>query len=261
MIWKMKLNKLVSILTLAGALVLPRLAFGADSLTAAFEKGNVYYSKGNYQGALNAYKALLNEGYESAPLYYNIGNAYYKLGEIPSALLYYEKAHKLAPGDDDINFNIRFTNLKTTDKIDEVPEFFLANWWKKIILSVSISTLSVFSVLFVLLASAALIFYFFAQSVTLKKTSFYISVTVFTFGLLTLFISGRQSAYFNGHKQAIIFTSSASVKNGPVSSSGTLFVLHEGTKLNVLDSNNGWLKIRLANGNEGWIKAADVQEI
>jgi len=95
----------------------------------------------------------------------------------------------------------------------------------------------------------------------LKKASFYTSLLLFFLFALTFFIAGEQTAYFEGHRQAIVFTSSVSVKNSPANSSNALFVIHDGTKVNILETNNGWLKIALPNGNEGWIKAADAKEI
>jgi tetratricopeptide (TPR) repeat protein len=249
------------ILYLFIALVLPLLSFGNDQENALFAKGNADYAKAQYKEALATYQQILDNGYQSAGVYFNMGNASYKLDDIPSALLYYEKAHKLAPGDDDINFNLRFANLKSTDKVDEVPEFFLSRWWKGFILSFSVSALSVWSIIFILLGSCILIIYFFTGSVSVKKTSFYGSFIFFLIGIATVFIAGSQLSYFNAHRQAIIFSGSVNIKSGPAEQSNTLFVLHDGTKVNVLDNSNGWMKIRLANGNEGWIKETDVKEI
>lgn len=255
----MKFSKLILLLFIG--CVLPILSFGTDDIQALFAKGNGYYAKAQYKEALNTYQQILDDGYQSAAIYFNMGNASYKTDDIPSALLYYEKAHKLAPGDEDINVNIRFANLKTTDKIDEAPEFFLANWWKAFILSFSVSTLSTLSILLVLLGSGVLIIYFFTNSVLVKKSSFYTSILLFFLGILTIFIAGMQISYFDGHRQAIIFSSSVVVKSGPLEKSNGIFVLHDGTKVNILDNSNGWLKIRLGNGNEGWIKTTDVKEI
>jgi tetratricopeptide (TPR) repeat protein len=242
-------------------LVLPFLSFANDNAHTLFEKGNAYYAKAQYKEALTDYDQVLNKGYQSAVLYFNMGNASYKSGDIPSALLYYEKAHKLAPGDEDINFNIRFANLKITDKIDELPEFFLSRWWKMFILSFSINTLSAASIIAVLLGSGFLILYFFTTSVSVKKSSFYVSVILFFLGVFSMFIAVSQTAYFDGHKQAIIFSSSVNVKNSPGEQASTLFLLHDGTKVNMLDKTNGWVKINLANGNEGWIRLVNVKEI
>jgi tetratricopeptide (TPR) repeat protein len=242
-------------------LVLPLFSFGNDDAHALFEKGNAYYAKAQYKEAAAAYQAIVDEGYQSAAVYFNMGNASYKTGDIPSALLYYEKAHKLAPGDDDINFNIRFANSKTTDKVDAVPEFFLNRWWQAVMLSFSINALSVMSIAFILLGSAILAGYFFANSVTLKKFSFYASLLFFFLFVLTFFIAGRQTSYFENHRQAIIFSNSVNVKNGPIERSNTVFVIHDGTKVNVLDTSNDWMKIGLPNGNVGWIKVSDAKEI
>ncbi|MDB5011226.1 MAG: Tetratricopeptide repeat protein [Mucilaginibacter sp.] len=258
---KMKFKSFKRIVYILIAIALPLLSFADDNVQALFQKGNNYYAKAQYKEALKAYQQIVNDGYKSAAVYFNMGNASYKNDDIPSALLYYEKAHKLAPGDEDINFNIRFANLKTTDKIDEAPELFLNRWWREFILSVSVKVLAVLSILFVLAGSAMLIVYFFTNSVFIKKASFYTSIILFFFGMVTLFVSSQQVNYFESHKQAIIFSGSVNVKSGPVEKAGTLFVLHDGTKVNVLDSNNDWIKIKLANGNEGWIKSADVKEI
>ena len=243
------------------AFVIPSICFGDDNMQALFASGNASYNKGQYKEALAVYQKVFDSGYESAALYFNMGNASYKTDDLPSALLYYGKAHKLSPGDEDINFNIRFVNQKTTDKIDESPEFFVAKWWRGFILALSANVLGWLSVLLVLLASGILILYFFTGSVTIKKASFYGAVILFVLGAFTIFTAGMQVSYFNGHKEAIIFNPSVTVKSGPVEKAGALFVIHDGTKVNVLDDSNGWLKIKLANGSEGWIKAGDAKEI
>jgi tetratricopeptide (TPR) repeat protein len=241
--------------------VIPVVCLGADNVQALFASGNTSYNKGQYKEALADYQKVLSEGYESAALYFNIGNASYKTGDIPSALLYYGKAHKLSPGDEDIDFNTRFVNLKTTDKVDETPEFFLTKCWKGFVLGVSANVLGWISISLVLLASGVLILYFFTASVTIKKSSFYGAVVLYILGAFAIFIGGMQVSYFNGRREAIIFNSSVTVKSGPVDKSGSLFVIHDGTKVNVLDDSSGWIKVKLANGSEGWIKATDAKEI
>ncbi len=242
-------------------LVLPLLSFGDDDAGALFTKGNAYYARAQYKEAVAAYQEILNNGYQSAAVYFNMGNASFKNGDIASSIWYYEKAHKLSPGDEDINANIRFANLKTTDKIDEVPEFFLARWWKAFMLSFSLNTFSVLSVILILLASGIFVSYLFSNSFAIKKYSFYLSVQFCLMGIMLIFIANRQLSYFSGHQQAIIFNGAVNVKSGPGDKLGTLFVIHDGTKVNVLDNTNGWLKIRLANGNEGWMKQADAKLI
>ncbi|HZY39586.1 MAG TPA: tetratricopeptide repeat protein [Mucilaginibacter sp.] len=245
-------------LTLA---MLPLLSIAGNGAGTLFSKGNALYAKGQYKEALAAYQQLVDEGYQSPGVYFNMGNASYKNDDLASAVLYYEKAHKLAPGDDDINYNLKYVNLKTTDKIEEVPEFFLTRWWHGLILSFSTQALAVWSIIFVLLGSAILVLYFFTGSTAVKKTSFYGFILFFFLGVLAIFMANRQLSYFEDHREAIVFRPSVNVKSGPVEQSNTLFVIHDGTKVNVLDNNNGWTKISLSNGNEGWIKQLDIREI
>ena len=256
----MKFNRLKHIAYLILVLLLPMFSFGNDQ-AALFANGNAAYAKGQFKMAIDDYLKIVDSGYQSAAVYFNLGNAYFKTGDVSSALLYYEKAHKLAPGDEDINANIQFANTKTTDKIEETPEFFVNRWWRSFTLAFSLNLLSVLSILLILLGSGALVAYFFANSPSIKRASFYSAMLLFILGVFTVFIGGVQSSYFSNNQQAIIFSNSVNVKSGPVEKSGTLFVLHDGTKVNILENSDDWIKIRLANGNEGWIKTPDVKKI
>jgi tetratricopeptide (TPR) repeat protein len=242
-------------------LTLPLLALGNDKVNALFTKGNDQYAKAKYKNAAQTYQSILADGYQSAVVYFNLGNAYYKQGEIPSALLYYEKAHKLAPGDDDINFNIQLANSKTTDKIDPTPDFFLNKWWEAIVLCCSISTLAVLSILLFLAGFGVFILYLFAPSVSIKKASFYSGIVLIALGLISVLMAGNQVHYFDSHHQAIVFNSSVTVKSEPGAAAKNLFVIHDGTKVEILESSNGWMRIKLSNGNQGWIMESDTKSI
>jgi tetratricopeptide (TPR) repeat protein len=261
MILKMKYSMLKRLFYLLIVTILPLLSFGNDDAGVLFKKANDLYAKSQYKEALSAYEQIIDGGYQSTAVYFNMGDASYKMGDIPSALLYYEKAHKLSPGDEDINFNLTYVNLKTIDKIDPAPDFFLYRWWQWVILGFSAKVLSVWSIIFFFLASGALILYFFTYAIGIKKVAFYSAVTLFFLGVVCIVIVNRQLSYFDGHKQAIVFSNSVNVKSGPVDKSSTLFVIHEGTKVDISSTSDGWLKVGLANGNEGWIKATDVKEI
>jgi tetratricopeptide (TPR) repeat protein len=242
-------------------ITLPLLSFGNNDVQALFDKGNQLYAKAQYPQALVVYQQVLKAGYQSAPLYFNMGNASYRNNDVASAILYYEKARKLAPGDEDINFNIRFANLRTADRVEEAPEFFLTRWWHNFILALSLDALAIISIGLMLLAGLTLIAYLFTQSVTFKKVSFYSAIIIFFFSLAAIFVANRQSNYFESHHQAIIFSGTVTVKSSPASSAKALFVLHEGTKVDVIGTNNNRLRIKLANGSEGWIGISDVKEI
>lgn len=258
----MKFNQIKLMFCFLAMMISPALVFAADSQQQQFENANKLYDKGRYKQAVEAYNQILGAGYQSAALYFNLGNAHYKDSELPEALLNYEKAHRLAPGDDDINFNIRLANSKTVDKIEDVPEFFLNKWWKGFILKYSADGLAITAIVMMFIGSALLIWYFFAASGGVKKFAFFSSLVFFFVAICVIVIAGSQVNYFENNKQAIVFTSSVDVKTSPAESVSTAFVLHDGTKVNVLGRNGGgWLKIKLANGNEGWIKTTDVREI
>jgi tetratricopeptide (TPR) repeat protein len=242
-------------------IALPSVCFANDYESALFAKANAYYAKEQYKEALKIYNRILNDGYHSAALYFNAGNASFKTGDVTTAIYDYEKAHKLAPGDDDIIFNIHFANLKTTDKVDEAPVFFLTSWWHKFMLSLSANALSLCSILLFMTASLCLIIYFFADAVAYKKVSFYLAVSLFFAGFFSLFVSVSQSSYFNNHREAIIFSNAVEIKSAPATQAKTVFLLHDGTKVGLLEENAGWVKIGMPNGNEGWLKATDVREI
>jgi tetratricopeptide (TPR) repeat protein len=257
---KTSYNSITRCICLLMLLCLPLFSWSND-YGAVYKEANKQYKKAQYQEAIKLYRQILDGGYQSEAVCFNLGNAYFKSGDIPSALLYYEKAHKLVPGDEDVNFNIYFANSKTIDKVEPAPEFFVTQWWHSIILFFSVGTLSVLSILSFIAGSGLLIIYLFISVVSVKKLSFYAGIVLLFSGLVFVFISNRQVHYFNDHHQAVIFSGSVNVRSGPGDQAGILFVLHDGTKVDILENNNGWIKVQLANGNEGWILQSDTKEI
>ncbi|TCD01021.1 tetratricopeptide repeat protein [Pedobacter psychroterrae] len=224
-------------------------------------EGNQQYAKGQFKDAVKTYGLLVDSGYRTASVYFNLGNAYYKLDELSSAIWYYEKAYKLTPGDEDIKVNLQFANLKITDKIEAVPEFFLAKWWRGFVMSVSLNTWAVSGILGLLSGFALLIVYLFVYVINIKKASFYAGISLVILGLFSLFMANSQSNYFERANQAIVFNGSVDVKSGPQASMKTLFVIHEGLKVNIKEKEGSWVKIELPNGNIGWIESVAVNEI
>lgn len=243
------------------ALVFPLLAVADDQAANLFRRGNTAYEKARYDDAVKIYQQLIDEGYAAAELYYNLGNAHYKLGEMPDAVLNYEKAQKLQPGDEDIQLNLQLANSRITDKFEAVPEFFLSKWWSGLVLYFSADTWSVISVSSIFLGSVLLIIYLFSLVLLVKKSAFYSGIVLIFFGLFSLMMSGLQQRHFEAHNAAIIFSGTVHVKAGPLAGEKTLLVIHEGTKVNIKARKNNWIRITLPNGNEGWISSSDVKEI
>jgi tetratricopeptide (TPR) repeat protein len=258
---KIKYNKPKRSFYLLLMLFLPLFSWADTAAEALFKKGNEQYAKAQYQQAAQTYQRVLKSGFTSAALYFNLGNAYYKTEDLPSAVLYYEKAHKLAPADQDININIQFCNLKLADKIEQQPEFFVSRWWHSLILIVSADQFAVLSVVLLLAGFILLIVYLFANLVAVKKASFYTGLGTIFIGLICIFLANQQVNYFETHHQAIIFSSSVTVKGSPNSNGKPLFVMHEGTKVAIVQQNGNWIEIELPNGNAGWITTQDVKDI
>jgi tetratricopeptide (TPR) repeat protein len=256
----MKLYKIKKQLLLLIVALLPVCSFSNTSDTA-FAQGNDLYAKRQYEAALKVYSNMISRGEESAALYYNAGNASFKTGDLPSALLYYEKAKRLEPDDADIVANIRFANARTTDKIEELPEFFLSRWWSGLITGWSLLSLSLLSLVFAFIAAGLLILYFFAHGQLVKRIAFYTSLLVFFFSLFTVFTGTSQIAYYSSNRQAIIFSNSVMVKAEPSEKGRSLFVIHEGTKVTLAGKSKNWTKVRLGNGTEGWMKQSDYKII
>lgn len=247
--------------TLLMMMVFPLFSLANNKVDALFKEGNAQYGKGKYETAINLYQHVLDSGYVSAAVYFNLGNANYKLGNMPDAILNFEKARKLAPGDEDINLNLQLANLKITDKIDAVPEFFLSKWWNSCLMLFPTSTLSVLTVVLFIAGFLALIGYLFTVQLFLKKASFYTGVLLIGLGLISMLMAGMQDSYFKNHQHAIVFAGTVHVKSGPSEGQKTLFMIHEGTKVSIQEQSPDWLRIELPNGNSGWIKSVDVKEI
>ncbi|MHA4896164.1 tetratricopeptide repeat protein [Pedobacter sp. PWIIR3] len=242
-------------------LLLPFVCAASENSAAIFNDANTAYTKGQYELALKRYQQLLDSGFNSKEVYYNLGNANYKLNNFAPAILNYEKAYKLAPGDEDIQMNLRLANLKITDKIEAVPEFFLKKWWIGFITSFSLQLWSALGVMFFLLGFALMIVYLFSLQLAVKRTSFYSGLTLILVGLICLGIASAQDNYFEQHKEAIVFNGVVNVKSAPNEKQKTLFIVHEGTKVRITDSRSEWVKIELPNGNVGWMEELALKKI
>lgn len=226
-----------------------------------FRQGNEFYRQKQYDKAVEAYKQLVNSGYEGTSLYYNLGNACYRQGEIGFAILYYEKALRLSPGDDDIRHNLTLTNLKTIDKVESLPEFFLFEWWEGLLALFSASGWIIVTYIFYLILIFSIGFYFYAKSRTQQKM---VLISGFA-GLILLILSStlllvKLNKELN-IKDGVVIENVISVKLSPDSESNDAFIIHEGIKVRFEDKVDDWVKIRLEDGKVGWIREEDARVI
>jgi len=226
-----------------------------------FNLANQHYMKQDYEKAIEIYEKLIATDHVSTEIYYNLGNAYYKTGNYASAILNYERALKLKPGDEDIEYNLRITNLNTIDKIEPVPKLFYEKWWEDFVNKGSVTNRSYTAAAFFWLALIVFGVYLFSEIVRVKKITFLTSGLLLLAGFFTLFLTWRQYDHLNDHRAAIIFSASSYVRSSPDDKSPNLFMLHAGTRIEIMDSLKGWKKIRIANGNVGWVREEDIEAI
>jgi tetratricopeptide (TPR) repeat protein len=228
---------------------------------AEIEKAKKAYMAGFYENSISIYEKIIAEGSASPDLYYNLGNAYFKTNELPSAILNYERALKYKPGDEDILFNLGVANSRIVDKIDILPELFYIRWWKSLKTWLSpdqwaFAGIASFSLLFVLAALFLL-----SRSISGRKIFFSLGIILLIFNIISGIIAWQ--TYTESHEQnaAIVFTTTLPVKSSPDESSIDLFVIHEGLKVKIIDKIGDWNEIRIANGSKGWVKAEDIRPV
>ncbi len=226
-----------------------------------FIKANQYYTKAQYDSAIAVYEFILNQGYESAQLYYNLGNAYFKMKNIPKAILNYERARLLSPQDDEINFNLQLAQNLVVDKITPLPELFLKKWWKNLKHFFSSNTWAIISLVSFGCMLIFFTLYLFTIPGIIKKISFILIILMFLISIVAFSSAHSIKSERTTHNTAIVMSSTVTVKSSPDENGTDLFVIHEGTKVWVLDQLGDWLRIKIADGNNGWLKTSDVERI
>lgn len=235
-------------------------AKGNDTIPT-FKEGNELYRKGLYEKAITVYEKILSTGYDAPEVYYNLGNACFRAHQIPRAILYYEKAKRLKPNDEEINFNLDLARSRIVDKINVLPEFFLFAWARDFFHLLSPSGWALWSVILFLLGLAGAAAYLFSSGRTVRKISFWLGL-VFLFVSLSFFLISQQEKHrITSHNDAIIMSPTVTLKSSPDETGTELFVLHEGTKVKIDDKAGDWLEVQISDGNKGWLKESDLERI
>lgn len=237
------------------------LAAIADDNLILLDEANKVYNEGSFEQATELYEKVIENGYESADVYYNLGNAFFKQNNFAAAILYYEKAKKLEPNDEDINFNLKIANNRIVDKIEPVPELFYVQWWNTLIYALTVDQWGMLSAAFLVLLLLMGLVFLLTRLVWLKKLSFWFGVLFLISSLSTYALANQKFNSFKKDHEAIVFTPTVTVKSSPTESSIDLFVIHEGTKVELTDNVGEWYEIKIANGSVGWIRANDIEKI
>lgn len=251
-------------LVIAVLLAIPSVSEAADtsSLDSLWTKGVEAYTSGNWNESVELWKELESVGVVSPELYYNLGNAYYKSGDYAHAILYFERTLKINPSNSDARYNLEFTNSMIQDKIDAVPEFVLKSWARKLSYLMSPDSWAWLSIAMLALTLTLVLLFLLGGTTAFRRCGFYGAIVALLLSLGTYSLALWQRNSCLKADYAVVMIPVSSVKSSPSSeSSKDLFILHEGTKVQILDSVGQWKNISLSDGRQGWIKDNDIQMI
>lgn len=233
----------------------------AQTSTERWESGNKAYIEGDYDKAIEEYTAILDGGEYSMKLYYNLANAYFKAGAMGRAILYYNKALRIAPSQEDIRHNLALAEAQTKDRIAIIPEFFLNRWLRTVRNSMSCTAWSVLSLVWLGVLLAFAVLFLLASRVRWRKMGFYGALCAFVLFVATTSFAVSSRNDMLSHNEAIVMGTAISVKSSPDRSATDLFVLHEGTKVKVLTEVDEWVEVVIADGKKGWTERKNIEEI
>ncbi len=250
-----RLKKTVIVLLWAGS------AAFAQGPEQAFQRGNALYQQGKFDEAAAVYEEIIKSGSVSGELLFNLGNAYHKTGNMGKAILHYERALRLMPGDDDLRHNLQLENLLIVDKLESTPRLFLWDWWDgvKQMFSLVAYTWITYAAYVLLMASIALVVL--ARRFFVRKAGVIAAFCTGVLFLLLLSVLVGKGIDAGRTDEAVVIAGITTIKNSPDPTSSDAFVLHAGVKVRITDSVNSWIKIRLADGKVGWMEKSAAEVI
>ena len=234
---------------------------GSRNIVISKSLADSAYIRNDFTTAIQIYEMILRTG-ESADIYYNLGNSYYKIGDIAKAILNYERALILKPANKDIRSNLEIARAKTVDKVTDVPELFFITWLKSITNSMGIQSWAIIAISFLLLFIVSIYFFFFSTKIVARKTFFILALFFLVFCVIANISAAFQRRVRLNRMNAIIISPSVTIRSTPNDNGTSLFILHEGRKVFIKDdSMKDWKEIQLEDGNVGWVKKNDLEVI
>jgi len=235
------------------------LSFGQND--KLFDQGKELYKNGKYQQAINSWMQILENGQTSSELYFNIANAQYKLNQIGPSIYYYEKALQLSPNDSDIKTNLAFAENARIDAIEPLPQSVFTKWYNNIADIFTYDGWAILAVGFSIVFVTLFLLYYFSYTEKRKRLLFATSILSILLLLGAVTMAFLTYGDYSKNQPAIIFASQIEVKSEPSMGSSSAFVLHEGTKVQILAQDGNWFRISLADGKDGWIPASDLKQL
>ena len=234
---------------------------GSRNIVISKSLADSAYIRNDFTTAIQIYEMILRTG-ESADIYYNLGNSYYKVGDIAKAILNYERALILKPANEDVRSNLEIARAKTVDKVTDVPELFFITWLKSITNSMGIQSWAIIAISFFLLFIVSIYFFFFSTKIVARKTFFILALFFLVFCVIANISAAFQRKVRLNRMNAIIISPSVTIRSTPNDNGTSLFILHEGRKVFIKDdSMKDWKEIQLEDGNVGWVKKNDLEVI
>ena len=234
----------------------------APAMVVTKAQADSAYINNDFANAVYLYEQILTNQGESADIYYNLGNSYYKMDNIAKAIVNYEKALVLNPGNGDIRFNLELAQSKTVDKVTPMSEVFLVTWMKDLTNTMSEKGWAKMGIITFILMLLMLALYFFSKKIALKKVGFISAVCLLLVCIMANVFASSQKNEAQSHSTAIIMAPSVTVKSTPNEGGTDLFILHEGHKVNIKDNTmREWKEIQLEDGNAGWVPASVIEII
>lgn len=230
----------------------------ADSL---FSVASTFYAEGNYQSAGEHYEAILVRGFESAEVYYNLGNCYYSQENYPRAILNFERALLLNPGDDNIEYNLAKARIFTIDKIEEIPQFVIRRWINSVIILMHSNAWAIVSLVAFIVMLAMFLLYFLSTNISRKRAGFYIAIIALIISAGSYYLASKSKQLVVNSNGAIVMSATVTAKGSPRDSGTDLFIIHEGTKVAIVNSLDDWYEIKLSDGKQGWLRSNAIEPI
>ena len=229
--------------------------------TEIFSQGNKFFEQKNYDEAIRKFQLLENNGWESAELYFNLGNCFAQKKQWGKAILNYERALLLDPNDEIIHNNLKYVNDKTIDDIEKIPDFFLIKWWENAQNWASSGVWSIFGILALWGSIAGLILWILGKERSQRKRGFIIGWSVLIASLLFFALAYSRFSVQQNSGAAIIMVAETPLKTLPDDISPPILQVHEGTKVKIIEKLTSWYKVRLENGEIGWISESAIEKI
>lgn len=226
-----------------------------------FDKAYEHYLANEYEEANELFLSLVEQNYVSHALYYNLASSYFKMEEYANAMLWFERAKRIQPHDENTNFNINVTKYKLEDKIEAVPELFFVSWFKTFVNMLSERYWAYLSLAFFLLVFVFTAIFLITPNFTFRKYSFYFALIFLLFFMSSTVAAFFQKGYQTRTDEAIVMSEQVDVKSSPDSASSDLFIIHQGIKVKLLDQIGDWVEVKIPNGDKGWMKKSNLEVI